>query len=193
MNLTPPFFVLMIRRPPRSTLFPYTTLFRSSPQPNHAAQPPPDPTSGRAATRTLAWWPRNAANPRSSLHRCPRVAVLPLTASAQIVKLVRRRPPSRGAPTPKSPDTKIHRVRRVSLTRFRTYRSDISLRAAGQRRDRPQPSSGKDTGGQHPGPGHPSDWTHAAAPRNLRGHDERLSHRPKTSRLVKEFPDRLLA
>src|SRR5258708_30770723 len=25
-----PFFFLMIRRPPRSTLFPYTTLFRSS-------------------------------------------------------------------------------------------------------------------------------------------------------------------
>src|SRR3712207_7904517 len=27
------FFVFMIRRPPRSTLFPYTTLFRSQPQP----------------------------------------------------------------------------------------------------------------------------------------------------------------
>src|SRR2546429_6727412 len=26
------FFFLMIRRPPRSTLFPYTTLFRSTPQ-----------------------------------------------------------------------------------------------------------------------------------------------------------------
>src|SRR6266446_1070597 len=26
-----PFFFLMIRRPPRSTLFPYTTLFRSGP------------------------------------------------------------------------------------------------------------------------------------------------------------------
>src|SRR6266446_7962592 len=29
--LTSPFFFLMIRRPPRSTLFPYTTLFRSPP------------------------------------------------------------------------------------------------------------------------------------------------------------------
>src|SRR2546422_11515090 len=29
LNLTPCFFFLMIRRPPRSTLFPYTTLFRS--------------------------------------------------------------------------------------------------------------------------------------------------------------------
>src|SRR5690242_13389322 len=28
-RIPPPFFFLMIRRPPRSTLFPYTTLFRS--------------------------------------------------------------------------------------------------------------------------------------------------------------------
>src|SRR2546430_12481561 len=38
------FFFLMIRRPPRSTLFPYTTLFRSrnarSPHAGHAAQTP---------------------------------------------------------------------------------------------------------------------------------------------------------
>src|SRR5215203_6976371 len=32
------FFFLMIRRPPRSTLFPYTTLFRSRPGPT-AAEP----------------------------------------------------------------------------------------------------------------------------------------------------------
>src|SRR3712207_7378063 len=31
------FFFLMIRRPPRSTLFPYTTLFRS-PRPRHPAR-----------------------------------------------------------------------------------------------------------------------------------------------------------
>src|SRR5205807_10593424 len=30
------FFFLMIRRPPRSTLFPYTTLFRSEPHVQHA-------------------------------------------------------------------------------------------------------------------------------------------------------------
>src|SRR2546422_7581002 len=30
-------FFLMIRRPPRSTLFPYTTLFRSAHVPRHAA------------------------------------------------------------------------------------------------------------------------------------------------------------
>src|SRR5947199_10370132 len=33
------FFFLMIRRPPRSTLFPYTTLFRSRGR-GHARQPP---------------------------------------------------------------------------------------------------------------------------------------------------------
>src|SRR3712207_9046787 len=34
------FFVLMIRRPPRSTLFPYTTLFRSRRDPERAPRHP---------------------------------------------------------------------------------------------------------------------------------------------------------
>src|SRR6266496_4747751 len=34
------FFFLMIRRPPRSTLFPYTTLFRSCPRTTRSAWPP---------------------------------------------------------------------------------------------------------------------------------------------------------
>src|SRR2546430_8945403 len=41
------FFFLMIRRPPRSTLFPYTTLFRS----RHI--PPPYPTSEPSEPITL--------------------------------------------------------------------------------------------------------------------------------------------
>src|SRR3712207_8749148 len=44
----------MIRRPPRSTLFPYTTLFRSSSDPSAAASSPNTPYSSRvrnAATR----------------------------------------------------------------------------------------------------------------------------------------------
>src|SRR3989449_4156040 len=53
------FFFLMIRRPPRSTLFPYTTLFRSRAQP---AQPRNDPryrllaegVSRRGAARAAA-------------------------------------------------------------------------------------------------------------------------------------------
>src|SRR5436309_12611300 len=43
------FFFLMIRRPPRSTLFPYTTLFRS-----RARAPPPQPRGpGSAGGRRL--------------------------------------------------------------------------------------------------------------------------------------------
>src|SRR2546430_6317130 len=46
------FFFLMIRRPPRSTLFPYTTLFRSDdqrvafPPAARVARPLPDPAVG---------------------------------------------------------------------------------------------------------------------------------------------------
>src|SRR3712207_7013188 len=60
------FFFLMIRRPPRSTLFPYTTLFRSGarlerprlPRPRHLpeARRRPQPrgrAAGRAALREL--------------------------------------------------------------------------------------------------------------------------------------------
>src|SRR6266536_6539645 len=44
----------MIRRPPRSTLFPYTTLFRSPVRPHHArAKPPPYHT--RYAEYGLLW------------------------------------------------------------------------------------------------------------------------------------------
>src|SRR3712207_8850748 len=41
------FFFLMIRRPPRSTLFPYTTLFRSTSR-------APDPASRRGSRRVRA-------------------------------------------------------------------------------------------------------------------------------------------
>src|SRR5689334_25374156 len=45
-----PFFFLMIRRPPRSTLFPYTTLFRSGPHrpvPHGARRPRAHDHAGR--------------------------------------------------------------------------------------------------------------------------------------------------
>src|SRR5258705_1007108 len=48
------FFFLMIRRPPRSTLFPYTTLFRSLPQRGLRARGDADhlgPRRGRGARR----------------------------------------------------------------------------------------------------------------------------------------------
>src|SRR5258707_8634228 len=46
------FFFLMIRRPPRSTLFPYTTLFRSSSDPGSPGAsrlPPAQEPAGRSA------------------------------------------------------------------------------------------------------------------------------------------------
>src|SRR5947208_11400619 len=46
----------MIRRPPRSTLFPYTTLFRSGdlthPAPERKAKSAPSPTAARARPRS---------------------------------------------------------------------------------------------------------------------------------------------
>src|SRR6266536_5474123 len=42
------FFFLMIRRPPRSTLFPYTTLFRSQPLRNRPYLEPVPPGHRRA-------------------------------------------------------------------------------------------------------------------------------------------------
>src|SRR5436190_13794749 len=44
------FFFLMIRRPPRSTLFPYTTLFRSPP-PRRRSRVAPRPSSAAAPAR----------------------------------------------------------------------------------------------------------------------------------------------
>src|SRR5215204_6820064 len=49
------FFFLMIRRPPRSTLFPYTTLFRSrerGPQPAKVGRPPREPRTARSEEHT---------------------------------------------------------------------------------------------------------------------------------------------
>src|SRR3712207_9201028 len=53
------FFFLMIRRPPRSTLFPYTTLFRSAVPPDLAVGPPGQrPALG---PRPQFRWPDDAA------------------------------------------------------------------------------------------------------------------------------------
>src|SRR3712207_9544061 len=57
------FFFLMIRRPPRSTLFPYTTLFRSCP----SARPSPA-YPRRNAVRCVACAPAPCA---SSATPCP--------------------------------------------------------------------------------------------------------------------------
>src|SRR5256885_9810604 len=68
----------MIRRPPRSTLFPYTTLFRSRPD-QHASRPrgerrgathPPARDSGRVGCAGRARYPRDgpSPHPRSEEH-----------------------------------------------------------------------------------------------------------------------------
>src|SRR5688572_32283014 len=48
------FFFLMIRRPPRSTLFPYTTLFRFLPSGDQATRPIPSSRAvGRSSRSTV--------------------------------------------------------------------------------------------------------------------------------------------
>src|SRR2546427_2974567 len=65
-----PFFFLMIRRPPRSTLFPYTTLFRSR-WPAATARPPPASARAAGARTSPARWPREWCRPGCTFHRHP--------------------------------------------------------------------------------------------------------------------------
>src|SRR2546429_5612883 len=99
------FFFLMIRRPPRSTLFPYTTLFRSLPRRrSRSSRHHPAPRPGRrwSCTRGSGPWRTRAARSeehtselQSRLHlvcrlllekkkttasRTARVAIVPLTS-----------------------------------------------------------------------------------------------------------------
>src|SRR5438105_7744753 len=61
----------MIRRPPRSTLFPYTTLFRSRPtssRPPWTPRSPPGSTGSEHRGRPHNWRPRLDGNSRSEEH-----------------------------------------------------------------------------------------------------------------------------
>src|SRR5258708_19811645 len=63
------FFFLMIRRPPRSTLFPYTTLFRSFACSNHRRhQGPPRQRDGLVAERHRLCPEDPGRDPRSEEH-----------------------------------------------------------------------------------------------------------------------------
>src|SRR6478609_6463993 len=78
------FFFLMIRRPPRSTLFPYTTLFRApagdrlrparyGPPVRAPARPPAGPRAPRPAAHDGPAVRRRRAGPTGApLHRLPR-------------------------------------------------------------------------------------------------------------------------
>src|SRR6202161_4339588 len=80
------FFFLMIRRPPRSTLFPYTTLFRSS-----------DPSERSAAFRSrrvrTASWPRSRSEEHTSELQSPRYLVCRLLLEKK--KISRYRAPAK--------------------------------------------------------------------------------------------------
>src|SRR3712207_6884732 len=59
------FFFLMIRRPPRSTLFPYTTLFRSGDKVT-ASKAKTTRTQGKKATRSTTQTAKKAARSTAS-------------------------------------------------------------------------------------------------------------------------------
>src|SRR5258707_10896543 len=62
------FFFLMIRRPPRSTLFPYTTLFRSPSPPDFSPGPSPvTPAADMAPTHEVAPKERKAIVSRAAV------------------------------------------------------------------------------------------------------------------------------
>src|SRR5215204_7100337 len=75
----PVFFFLMIRRPPRSTLFPYTTLFRSRGRRarlRRSSEAPPRARRGRSARRRRAPRPRDRKSTRlNSSHTVSSYAV----------------------------------------------------------------------------------------------------------------------
>src|SRR3712207_9088196 len=81
------FFFLMIRRPPRSTLFPYTTLFRSRREKAAAAQEPrgrgrrlPDHPAGQAVRRRRAD-PLSAGGSGGGHLRNPGTPIFPIPLS----------------------------------------------------------------------------------------------------------------
>src|SRR5437762_4050507 len=86
-----PFFFLLFRRPPRSTLFPYTTLFRS-PVPREATR---RSRRGRSSRRRRARSDRRAARTQdrkstrlNSSHRCISYAVFCLKKKKQLMLLI---------------------------------------------------------------------------------------------------------
>src|SRR3712207_8520816 len=65
----------MIRRPPRSTLFPYTTLFRSiGPDPPSVVPPVPAGQSAACGTVRSAWDSGSGLRAKGSLDVCRRFA-----------------------------------------------------------------------------------------------------------------------
>src|SRR3712207_8122932 len=101
----------MIRRPPRSTLFPYATLFRSAASPASTPRPPPS-------------WPVSAG-PASSARTRPGCASTPHLLELGVPE--RRGGDPRGPPQPRSEEhtselqSRQHLVCRLLLEKKKSY------------------------------------------------------------------------
>src|SRR2546422_8256088 len=93
------FFFLMIRRPPRSTLFPYTTLFRSragrgGPRRRHPSRKPARPRArprGKAHSGRREWRRRSRGSGRSEEHTSELQSRLHLVCRLLLEKKKKRR------------------------------------------------------------------------------------------------------
>src|SRR2546430_6158782 len=94
----------MIRRPPRSTLFPYTTLFRSS-------------TSGR---RRISSASRAASNDESSASRTRREGIFGIIEATGAIQ---RKPPTRSEEHTSELQSQSNLVCRLLLEKKNTYES----------------------------------------------------------------------
>src|SRR6266496_548031 len=132
----------MIRRPPRSTLFPYTTLFRSSPR-----WPPPRPADrstpeGRARPRLAHRHARGREGPslpgpplpgRSHLHPAPRARLGGRSpGGARDPDHVRPVPARRRAPVPPLPAPVPGRRGHDGPPRLRPRDLELALRGQGR-------------------------------------------------------------
>src|SRR5258708_13056264 len=96
------FFFLMIRRPPRSTLFPYTTLFRS----HDALCPGPQ---SEKTTRESSCWLRRGGNCCGGVHWLVGIATIPVDLGLRLPNrepsdaLVSRGPRPPPPPPPHTP------------------------------------------------------------------------------------------
>src|SRR2546429_5312362 len=94
------FFFLMIRRPPRSTLFPYTTLFRSI-----------------------------SASPLSGLATCPSNWVGPASSALMGLTLILTEKPSHGRSEEHTSElqSRLHLVCRLLLEKKNSYRTFVTV------------------------------------------------------------------
>src|ERR1017187_5268242 len=96
--MLPFFFFLMIRRPPRSTLFPYTTLFRSVwPNPNQLLSSPLGAASSHSPSSASAWSTPSPAASALAFHSFP-TGCIPATSSPTLWPPCSSQPESLSSP-----------------------------------------------------------------------------------------------